>query len=108
MSRGVQEYRSRGVQEYILTPSPEIPTEKRVRRWAISLEDIIMDPLGVEVTTILIILIIIIIIEVATSTSANVSPGTFDVFEKRVLSRKPSILAVCPRAQEGTWERGEN
>lgn len=29
-------------------PIPEIPTEKRVRRWAISLEDIIMDPLGVQ------------------------------------------------------------
>lgn len=27
---------------------PDNPTEKRVRRWAISLEDIIMDPLGVE------------------------------------------------------------
>jgi len=27
---------------------PDVPTEKRVRRWAISLEDIIMDPLGVQ------------------------------------------------------------
>jgi len=37
-------------QEYwsINKPIPEIPTEKRVRRWAISLEDIIMDALGVE------------------------------------------------------------
>jgi regulator of G-protein signaling len=29
-------------------PIPDVPTEKRVRRWAISLEDIIMDPLGVQ------------------------------------------------------------
>lgn len=27
---------------------PDYPTEKRVRRWAISLEDIIVDPLGVQ------------------------------------------------------------
>ena len=29
--------------------SPDVPSEKRVRRWAVSLENIIMDPLGVEV-----------------------------------------------------------
>jgi len=29
-------------------PIPDVPTEKRVRRWAISLEDIILDPLGVQ------------------------------------------------------------
>ena len=27
---------------------PDLPTEKRVRKWAISLEDIIMDPFGVQ------------------------------------------------------------
>jgi regulator of G-protein signaling len=29
-------------------PIPDLPTEKRVRKWAISLEDIIMDPFGVQ------------------------------------------------------------
>merc|ERR1719323_2272989 len=29
-------------------PIPEVPTEKRVRKWAISLEDIVMDPLGIQ------------------------------------------------------------
>ena len=32
--------------------SPDVPSEKRVRRWAVSLENIIMDPLGVEVNVI--------------------------------------------------------
>jgi len=29
-------------------PIPDNPTEKRVRKWAISLEDIVMDPLGIQ------------------------------------------------------------
>ncbi len=29
--------------------SPEVPTKKRVERWAISLEDVVIDPLGVQV-----------------------------------------------------------
>jgi len=29
-------------------PIPDNPTEKRVRKWAVSLEDIIMDPLGIQ------------------------------------------------------------
>jgi len=29
-------------------PIPDVPTEKRVRKWAISLEDIVMDPLGIQ------------------------------------------------------------
>jgi len=29
-------------------PIPDVPSEKRVRRWAVNLENIIMDPLGVE------------------------------------------------------------
>ena len=31
--------------------SPDVPTKKRVERWAISLEDVVIDPLGVQVST---------------------------------------------------------
>ena len=33
----------------IFSFSPEVPTKKRVERWAISLEDTVTDPLGAQV-----------------------------------------------------------
>ena len=33
--------------------SPEVPTKKRVERWAISLEDTVNDPLGTQVSSML-------------------------------------------------------
>ena len=76
--------------------SPDVPSEKRVRRWAVNLENIIMDPLGVEVTVSI------------WSLSQSPSAGAVFFSEEGILPRESPILAFRSRAQERTGKRAEN
>ncbi|XP_019762255.2 regulator of G-protein signaling 11 isoform X1 [Dendroctonus ponderosae] len=94
-------------------PLVEIPTEKRVRKWALSMEDLLSDPTGVQEFTQYLrkekseenILFCLAVIELRRSAQSQVLPKIRDIFDNYLKHGSPCEVNIdcqtMERVQEG-------